>query len=80
MDLNVFPNTDIFLQAELAVQKAYTSGYNTARATLRATQKKHSVYDKTSSTDIEVLVARRGSDVLLRWLLSIEKADRGETL
>lgn len=73
VDLDVLPNTDIFLQAPLAVQKSYNSGYHTARATLRSAERKHAVYDKTSNIDIEVLIASRANPVLMRWLFFIQK-------
>jgi len=72
VDLDVFPNTNIFLQAPLAVQKQYTSGYKTAGAKLRASKKQHAVYDKNSSIDIEVLIATRENPTLMRWLCFIK--------
>ena len=73
VDLDVFPNTNVFPQVEFAVQKAYTCGYNTARAKRRASQKKNSVYDKASSIDIEVIIARRDNPVLIRWLIFMKR-------
>ena len=72
VDLDVFPNTDIFLQAPLAVQKQYTSGYKTSGAKLRASKKQHAAYDKNSGIDIEVLIAKRENPTLMRWLCFIQ--------
>jgi len=71
VDLDVFPNSDTFAQVPLAVQKAYTSGYNTVKAKRHSMKKKHSVYDKANTVDIEVLIASQYNPVLIRWLTFI---------
>lgn len=71
VDLDVFPNCDSFAQVPLAVQKAYTIGYKTVKSKSCSKKKKHPVYYKVSSIDIEVLIANQYNPLLMRWLIFI---------
>ena len=73
-DLDVFPNCDSFAQVPLAVQKTYTTGYKTVKGKCHSMKKKHPVYYKLNSIDIEVLIASQYNPVLERWLLCIRDA------
>ena len=75
-DLDVEPNVPTFAETSFAVQKTYLSGYK--RREQRGfknviTKKKHSVYDKIHSIDMEVLIACKGNPVLMDWLRFIQQ-------